>query len=242
MDLGASYPWKPWRDVRHYVNHAWDPENNPHHSIVGLTGSGKSFLAMNGILGGMCQYDRVLILDTKGGGDSSVQYGTPVRHLPKNTWYGNLGRRRDGPQEKWYRLIAPDRLDSPAAHDIVGSALEQCYEEGEWVIYIDEINDVVARDTLNLVSPLAQIWRKGRFRHVSLIAGTQTPVEVPRLFYDQASFAWIGRIRDKDRQKRLLEIGGLSTADLPVISTLQRRQWLLAADNGETFARTIVKV
>jgi hypothetical protein len=65
-------------------------------------------------------------------------------------------------------------------------------------------------------------------------------VEVPRLFYDQASFAWIGRIRDEERQKRLLEIGGMSKKDLPVLATLQRRQWLLAADNGEFFARTSV--
>jgi hypothetical protein len=73
-----------------------------------------------------------------------------------------------------------------------------------------------------------------------MIAATQTPVEVPRLFYDQASFAWIGRIRDEDRQKRLLEIGGLTKRDLGSISSLKRREWLLCADNGEYFARSKV--
>jgi hypothetical protein len=63
---------------------------------------------------------------------------------------------------------------------------------------------------------------------------------VPRLFYDQAAFAWIGRIRDEDRQKRLLEIGGLSKRDLPIVSSLKKRQWLLAADDGDYFARTVV--
>jgi DNA helicase HerA-like ATPase len=235
-----EYPWRPWSHVQATLRKMWEPENSPHHSIIGLTRSGKSFLAVNGILE-LAKYDRVLIVDTKGD-DHSTNVGRVVKSLPRHTWYSAMGRRQDGPYEKWYRLIAPENRER--ANAIVGEALENAYDEGEWVIYFDEtweVTDHIGNNGLGLGSTLAKLWRKGGYRGVSVVAATQTPVAVPRLFYDQASFAWIGRIRDEDRQKRLLEIGGLSKQDLSVLSTLQRRQWFLAADNGEYFARTIVK-
>ena len=237
-DNSGLYPWQPWASVRARIDHMWDPENAPHHSIVGLTRSGKSYLAINGILG-LCKYDRVLIVDTKGD-DPSTRVGRVVRSLPKHTWYSALGRKQDGPYEKWYRIVAPDDRDK--AKSLIGEALNNAYDEGEWVIYIDETWEVTGRGTegIGLDGVMSKLWRKGGYRHVSVVAATQTPVAVPRLFYDQASFAWIGRIRDEDRQKRLLEIGGLSKRDLPVVGTLKRRQWLLAADSGEYFARTMV--
>ena len=234
-----QYPWRPWAQVRALVNKLWDPENIPHHSIIAQTRGGKSYLAVNGILD-MCKRDRVLIVDTKGD-DPSTQVGKPVKQLPKHTWYDGLGRKRDGDYEKWFRLVAPK--DRRRAHDVVGEALEAVYDEGEWVVYIDETWEVTGKfheDGIDLGGTMSRLWRKGGYRGVSIVAGTQTPVAVPRLFYDQAGFAWVGCIRDEDRQKRLLEIGGLSKKDLPILSTLRRRQWLLCADGGEHFARTVV--
>src|SRR5690349_24944592 len=62
---GPLIPWEEWETVQSRVNKMWDPQNTPHHSIIGLTGSGKSFLAVNGILKPMCTWDRVLIIDSK---------------------------------------------------------------------------------------------------------------------------------------------------------------------------------
>lgn len=237
-DATNEYPWRPWAAVKTQLNTMWEPENSPHHSIIGLTRSGKSYLAINGILD-LAKFDRVLIIDTKGD-DQSTQVGRVVRRLPKHTWYSAMGRKQDGPYEKWFRIIAPD--DRIQANSIIGEALNSAYDEGEWVIYIDECWEVTGKGTegIGLEGVMSKLWRKGGYRHVSVVAATQSPVNVPRLFYDQASFAWIGRIRDEDRQKRLLEIGGLSRKDLSILSTLKRREWFLAADNGEYFARTMV--
>lgn len=235
-----SYPWSPWPTVAQWVNRAWDPENVPHHSIIGLTGCGKSYLAVNGILRPMCSMDRVLLIDTKGDDPIVSAQGRPVKRIESPPVWRRMTRRPE-PYDQWQRLVVSE--DRAEARQQVRSALDRVYEEGNWVVYVDEAWDLTSKDPdvgLNLGGPLARIWRKGRGRHVSLVAATQTPVEVPRLFYDQCSFAWIGRIRDEERQKRLLEIGGMSKRDLPVLATLQRRQWLLAADNGEYFARTQV--
>jgi DNA helicase HerA-like ATPase len=229
----------PWFSVRAQVDKLWDPENCPHHSIIGLTGSGKSYLAVNGLLE-MCKFDRVLLIDTKGDDPTISKTGKPVKEWRKAPWY-QVKTDNEKPRSQWQRLVVSDHREK--AIDQVGNALEGVYADGDWVVYVDETFDITSRDRnigLGLEGAMTKIWRKGRSRHVSLIAATQTPVAVPRLFYDQASFAWIGRIRDEERQKRLLEIGGLSKKDLAILSQLERRQWLLAADNGEYFARTIV--
>jgi hypothetical protein len=237
---GPEIPWLGWGEVRSVVDRMWDPENCPHHSIIGLTGSGKSFLAINGILD-VCQNDRILIVDTKGDDPIVSSVGRPVREIPRNPWYARMGHR-DEPRALWYRLAVHD--DPSKAKAQVFDALKRVYREGEWVVYLDEIYDITHPRLPNLgLEPwVTQIYKKGRARHVSIVAGTQSPAWVPRVFYDQASFAWIGRIRDEQRQKRLLEIGGLAKRDLPYVSTLPKRHWLLAADNGDYFARTTVKI
>jgi hypothetical protein len=234
-------PWREWGAVSKYVEHAWDPENTPHHSIVGLTGSGKSYLAVNGILRPMCPWDRVVIIDNKGDDPLVSAQGRACRELPRNTWYSGLGRK-ERPFDNWHRVVVHE--DVPKAQQQVFDVLHRIYKEKNYVVFIDELFYVTGRNraTLNLEPWVEKIYRYGRSKGISLIAATQSPRYVPSSFYDQASFAWIGRIRDEQRQKRLLEIGGLSKKELPYISQLERRQWLLSADNGEHFARTTVKV
>lgn len=233
-------PWMEWGSVRSYVNKAWDPENCPHHSIIGLTGSGKSYLAVKGILRPMCALDRVLIIDSKQDDKLVSSIGNPVRELPRQTWYSGMGRRRTEPYKSWYRLQLTGTPDEKRMQ--VGKTLARVYKEGNWVVFIDELKHITGprKPFLRLGAFVDEIYIMGRSRKISIVAGTQAPKDVTTSFYDQSSFAWIGRIRDEERQKRLLEIGGLSRKELPYIATLKRRQWLLSADNGEYFARTMV--
>jgi hypothetical protein len=236
----TTVPWHDWPVIRGYVDRAWDPLNAPHHAIVGLTGSGKSYLAINGILKPLCRTDRVLIVDTKEDDPLVSQAGRAVREIPRHTWEGR-GRRRED-YDHWYRLVVHD--DREKAREQVYKALRRTYAEGNWVLYFDELRDITDRvdPGLGLMPQVDVIYRKGRTRKASIVAATQAPRWVPSSFYDQSSFAWIGRIRDEERQKRLREISGMQRAMLPVIGELQRREWLLAADNGEFFARTKVTI
>ncbi len=236
------YPWRPWRDVRSYVDSAWDPENTPHHSVIGLTGSGKSFLMAHGLLN-MSKGDRVLIVDTKDypKGEEISRIGKPVKEFPKRAWYVGMARKKKEPMANWFRLRVSDNITTARAQ--VGEALHSAYAEGDWIVVIDELWDIVSTNKgvgLGLAPIYQKMMRKGRSRHVSVIAGTQNPAWMPGEFYDQASFAWIGSIRDERRQKRLLEIGGMSKADLSIIAGLEPRQWLLTAEQGRHFSRTKV--
>lgn len=238
-DPNPAFAWSEWDSVRSYINKNWDPKNNPHHSIIGLTGAGKSYLAIKGILS-LCDEDRVLLIDSKEDDELLCQTGKAVREIPRNPWYTGL-QRRDEPQQHWHRLVVHDERDK--AQPQVYEALNRVYKEGNWVVYIDEVYDITgARNpSLNLGAYVERLHRKGRSRGISVIGGTQSPAWVPRSFYDQASFAYLGRIRDQQRQKRLLEIGGMDRTALPIIGGLQNREWLVCAGNGQYFARTMVK-
>lgn len=234
----ALVPWTPWETVAQRVNKMWDPENTPHMSIIGLTGSGKSYLAINGILKPMCSMDRVLIIDSKGDDKLVSTTGQGVDELPKHAWYSP--KRKAQPFDSWWRLNVHD--ERRKAQVQVFKALERVYNEGNWVVYLDEIRDLSdpKAPNLGLSSWIDRIYRKGRSKHISLIAATQAPRWVPASFYDQASFAWIGRLADEQKQKRLLEIGGMNKSYFPYVAGLQRREWLLTADNGEHLLRTKV--
>lgn len=240
---GAAADWWQWPDVHNFVNKLWDPENTPHHSIVGLTGSGKSFLAVNGLLKPMCKDDRVLIVDVKRNDPLVSSIGRGVTEIPAKTW----NTRKREPYDNWFRLVVHDqfrREGRAKAQGQVFKALERVYHEGDWVVYLDELQDIggTRQPNLGLSMHLDEVYRKGRSRRVSIVASTQAPRHVPTSFYDQCDFAWIGRITDEDKQKRLREIGGLAKDQLPLISTLKKRQWLLGADGGQHFLRTMVKV
>lgn len=238
----GEYPWTNWATVQNAVDKAWDPENEPHHLIVGATGSGKSYLAVNGILRQMCQYDRVLIIDTKGDDKTVSQVGKKVAELPRRTWYSGMQNKKK-PMQHWYRLVTDDNNDK--ARYQVSKALRDCINEGDWVIYLDEAAEVCEPTKpvgLGLGGIVSHGMRKGRSKHVSFINATQAPVWVPRWLVDQSSFVWIGRIRDEERHKRLIQVGGMPKKDLPFLASLQKREWMLAADPIDLFYRTKVEI
>lgn len=239
----GGVPVRPWPHVHKFVNQLWDPENTPHHSVIGTTGSGKSYLCINGLLRPMCSDDRVLIVDCKRNDKLVASAGKPVTEIPPKTWQ----TRKREPYDSWFRLVVHDQFTEEGrakAKLQVFHAMHRVYNEGDWVIYFDEIQDVggYRMPNLGLGNHLDELYRKGRSRHISVVASTQAPRHVPTSFYDQADFAWIGRLADEDKQKRLREIGGLPKEALPVIQNLQKRWWLLAADNGQHFMTTTVKV
>lgn len=240
---GITVPKMHWRDVERYVNETWDLHNAPHHSVIGLTGSGKSYLVGNGILRTR-GWDRVIAFDSKGGADDTLNalpFNT-VDYIPKNSRLGggSWGRKREQYDSWWKVVLSSDRRK--AQHQ-VAMTLNRVWEEGEWITWFDELRNLThPRDpNLGMESPINRLYTMGRAKHIGIIACTQSPVWVPHTFFDQASFAWIGRIRDEVRQKRLLEIGGMTKKELPHIQALEKRHWMLAAENGDFFATTKVE-
>ena len=229
-------PRKSWNEVKFDIYGRWSPTNSPHHSIISLTGGGKSYLATRGLLP-MRGWRRTLIIDNKGDDDTLRDVGRRVREIPRHDpWF----RKRKEPDSLWYRLMVHE--DWTKGREQVKNALAQVYSQGNWTIFVDETRNLTDSrvPSLNLRNYVEQIWLRGRSRGVELVSMTQAPRWVPSSFYDQPSFVWIGRINDERAHQRLREIGGLKRQHLPIIQNLQRREFLVIGDGGDYTAITRV--
>lgn len=227
-------PRKHWDEVSMDIFKRWKPKNSPHHSIISLTGGGKSYLYTRGLLP-MRGWRRCLILDGKGDDETLEGVGKQVRALPANDpWV----RNRREPDSLWYRLAIYD--DPDKARVQVKEALQHIYKQGDWTLFLDETRQLTdpRAPSFNLRSYVEQIWLRGRSRRVEVVGATQAPRWMPSSFYDQPSFVWIGRINDERAHQRLREIGGLKRTHLPVIANLQKREFLVVGDGGDYTAIT----
>jgi hypothetical protein len=240
----ASIPHVAWEDIHHRVGGFWIPGDAPHHAIVSQTRGGKSYLIGNGILKHK-ERERVLIIDVKGDDPTYAEIGKPVDRIPSNFSRSfNDWLSEERPREHWYRLVV--REDWKDAREQVGKALASCYKEHDWTIVLDETRALTdpRPPGLNLSPLVEQLWLRGGSKGINVVAATQGPRWVPRSFYEQAQFHWIGRIEDEDSQKRLREIGGMERYHLPVIKSLQRHHFIYTDnldDDGLRF-RGITKV
>lgn len=240
----AQIPRVPWETVHQRVGEFWVPLDAPHHSIVAQTRGGKSYLIGNGILKHK-EHERVLIIDVKGDDPTYAEIGKPVNKIPSLFWRTfNDWISEAKPREHWYRLVVQEDWNDARAQ--VSKALAQCYKEHDWTIVLDETRALTdARPPgLNLSPMIEQLWLRGGSKGISVVAATQGPRWVPRSFYEQAQFHWIGKIEDEDSQKRLREIGGMERYHLPIIKGLERRHFIYTdnlSEDGVRF-RGITKV
>lgn len=238
LDHLAGIPRASWDTVRDTLDKLWIPRESPHHSIIGLTGSGKSFFVTRGLLP-LVEWDNVLIIDNKGDDPTLRGVGKPVKELPSKFTRDLIKRKKDvKPRELWYRLLVHE--DFKTAAEQVKTALATVWDEGKWFVVIDECRALTDSSVpgLGLRPQIEQMWLRGRSREICVIAMTQSPRWVPNSFYTQPSYVWIGRLNDEDSQKRLREIGGLDKAQLAAVKSIKKREFLLVAEGGDYMAIT----
>lgn len=220
-----------WDEVGKDIFRMWKPKDSPHHSIVCITGGGKSYLYTRGLLP-MRGWRHCLIIDGKGDDPTLEGVGRRVRAIPPDPW------RKKEPDSLWYRLMIHE--DYSKAREQIRAALERVYKEGNWTIFLDETRQLTdpRSPNFNVRSHVEQIWLRGRSRGVELVGATQAPRWMPSSFYDQPSFVWIGRINDERAHQRMREIGGLKRGHLGVIQQLQKREFLVVGNGGDYQAIT----
>ena len=72
-------PHKHWDEVSQDIYKRWRPDTAPHHSIICLTGGGKSYLYTRGLLP-MRGWRRCVILDVKGDDPTSMEWESALEN------------------------------------------------------------------------------------------------------------------------------------------------------------------
>jgi hypothetical protein len=237
-------PTLPWSVIKSRLAQMWDVRDAPHHSVIGQTRSGKSYLTRHGILD-VCKNDRVLFIDAKGDDPTLEGLGKVVHRFPNrlrratahnerpflsDTSSANAQRKRR-PMQDWFRLVTSPQWE--IATQQVEEALDAVYQDGDWIVVVDETRYVTDARVpgLGLRGLWEQINFRGGSRGVGMVSLTQEPRWVPGSFYTQSSFYWFSRVEDELAQKRIGEVGS-SRELLPYLKTIPRRWWVYT-DNLE---------
>lgn len=219
-----TIPTVEWSVIRGRLQEFWDAREAPHISILAQTRAGKSFLVRHGIFP-LCRWDRALIIDVKGDDPTLAGWGKPVREIPGRMHSMKRLIREDRPEDNWFRLIVHD--DWVTARDQVGEALSRVYDEGDWVVYTDELRAIVEPSEPGL--RLRGLWERmvlrGGSRGIASVNASQEPKWCPSSFYTQSNFYAFSRIEDDLAHKRLAEIGSAKQI-IPHVKVIPRRRWL----------------
>lgn len=174
-----------------------------HITLIGPTGTGKTTLA----LALLPMRDYVLSFATK------PKDKTMDALVRKRGWrLVRLWERMPNIKGKtcrvvfWPRYVTPE--DEPHQAVEIGRAMRGAFVEGGWCLFIDELwyTDKV----LGLRRMTEALWTQGRSIGISVIAGTQRPVDVSLLAYDQPTHVFFWRDNDERNLKRISGMNGLN--------------------------------
>lgn len=238
-----------WRAHAEWMRHNWHA--GQHISVIVPTGGGKSYLVVKGLFSlPMLRPARILLIDDKGNDESTREFGETISEYPirrgkaavhTRRWWERMRREHgpaapppeQAPKPEHYRLVVPEWTWNPSARSdeegftlarqVVGNALDATYSEGDWLVMLDEaraLTDAKAPG-LRLAGLVIRDWTKGRYRGVTVVALTQSPIEVPGQMYDQATHLYLGHNQDFRRLTRLREIGGNAKVIEEVVGQLE---------------------
>jgi hypothetical protein len=141
----------------------------------------------------------------------------------------------------WPRSHGPE--DDPEARqtDVLGRALRDMFWQGNWCVAAEEL--LMLSEFLGLRRDLVRIWTQGRSSGVSLIGGTQRPVDIPLYAYSQATHLFMFGDNDEVNLRRLQGIGGMSGEHLrSLVRSLPMHDVLYIGTRGRALVRTRVPV
>jgi hypothetical protein len=205
----------------------WAPDAAPHHLVFGQTGSGKTTLIK--ALLGLCEYERVLILDPKphadpvwdGPPEDPHRWGKPVTAIGPR--FGYEGEPGSGPARLRFRLLgSPDRDETRRRF---ADALGTVAAEGHTVLVLDDVRETCRQ--LKLAEHVDSILNLGRSANVlAILAATETGWVSGR---GQAAITWVGHTTGLDAAKAaagLLSKSGRTWYE--TTAAVEPRQWIYA--------------
>jgi hypothetical protein len=193
----------------------WRWRQGEHVSVIGPTGTGKSFLGRQLLV----RRDWVVTLGTKRKDDTLDDYVKLDGFTRVETWPPRrplrevlqLQRRPAG----WEQRVAlwPEYTgDVQATRERMRVEFTKCLGDvlgnGGWCVDVDEMYYLCR--ILGLTEYAEEMWTQGRSNGISLLAKTQRPAWVPLFMYDQPVHLFFFSDNDETNLRRVGGLGGLS--------------------------------
>ncbi|MCL5430446.1 MAG: DUF87 domain-containing protein [Candidatus Marsarchaeota archaeon] len=194
---------------------------NPHISIIGMTGSGKTYFLRGYITRKVLyQNSSLFIIDWNGEYDETIRFlGGEITKYKSNSKIDYL-LLRDGVNSINLAHLDNDRERMVAANTIVNSIIEAMHgmpigDKMEKLIVLDEAWKMLGETKL-----LSQLFREGRKYNFSVIISTQLAKDIANDTIANSGSIFIFRLQNSDDYSLLVDAGIISPTNKNTISGL----------------------
>lgn len=211
-----------------FLEEVWEYEAGQHVTLIGPTGSGKTFLGFSLLAKTAHPELPALVLVMKPRDQTVDKWAKGQGYFTVSNWPPQL-RNPFKKKPKGF-ILKPDHqfdpdLDNPRHRAIFRRAILGSYKKGNRIVFADELYSLC--EELDLDDELVAVWTKGRSMEAGVWGATQRPSHVPLWAYSQATHLFLAFDPDKRAQLRFSEISGMDP-DLikAVVFQLRHHQWL----------------
>jgi energy-coupling factor transporter ATP-binding protein EcfA2 len=223
-----------------FLSEVFDYRPGEHLTILGPTGSGKTWLA-NQLLKNAASPDLpAIVLVMKPQDPVAEDWAKQLKHRIVRTWppppsftewfARNAWNQRRSGYVLWPKHSFDPRIDNVRLYQEFRRAMLDSYKRGKRILFADETWGLV---DLGLTDEIETIHTRGRSMETGLWVSSQRPTYIPRTSYSQTQHLFLAREPDLQARKRYREISGI---DVMRVDTLLGRlppyQWLYITDNG----------
>lgn len=164
-----------------------------HVTIVGKTGSGKTYFAQHMLLNP--KVERLIVLDPKANLKERFRLETPSPKVWRRYHNGDPVRIQ----------IKPPKGTVEDQYAFYEEVFQDIYETQDTFVYIDEVYRVTPQ---NAGYWLTSVYTQGRELFISMWCTTQRPARIPQFILSEPEWYVMFRLNKKDDRQRLAEMMG----------------------------------
>lgn len=221
------------RDV--FLDQVWDYEPGEHVTILGKTGSGKTYLAQQLLQRTASPELPAVCLVLKARDKTVDQWRKKVEYKKVTFWSQPVTKwhpkQPDG-YVVWPRHSFKTGIDDLNHYRVFEHAIMDNYRRGGRIIFADEATGL---QRIGLTPEMETVWERGRAHEAGLWVTSQRPTFISSHAYTQASHVFLGMIKDKRARDRFGEISGLDRNLVSqVVGSLADKEWLYIRQEDST--------